>query len=112
MLAMGRALVLNPRLLLLDEPLEGLAPIVVEELIGVIRRLIVGDGMTVIVVEQNARKVLDMTDRAVILERGSVVYDGDSQELAADVSLLETLLGVTGHAGGKSHADGFSAKGN
>jgi branched-chain amino acid transport system ATP-binding protein len=112
MLAMGRALVLNPRLLLLDEPLEGLAPIVVEELIGVIRRLIVGDGMTVIVVEQNARKVLDMTDRAAILERGSVVYDGDSQELAADVSLLETLLGVTGHAGGKSHADGFSAKGN
>jgi len=101
MLAVGRALVLNPRLLLLDEPLEGLAPIVVEELLGVLRRLIVEEGVSAIVVEQNARKVLDITDRAAILERGAVVYDGASRALALDAKVLETYLGVTDRAGGK-----------
>lgn len=112
MLAMGRALVLNPRLLLLDEPLEGLAPIVVEELVGAIRRLIVEEGMTAIVVEQNARKVLDMTDRAAILERGSVVYDGDSRQLATDTSRLEAYLGVTGRAVAKRHEETTPRQGN
>jgi len=95
MLAVGRALVLNPRLLLLDEPLEGLAPIVVEELLAALRRIIREEGVSAIVVEQNARQVLDMTDRAVILERGSVVYEGASPALKDDAQVLETYLGVT-----------------
>jgi branched-chain amino acid transport system ATP-binding protein len=98
MLAVGRALVLNPRLLLLDEPLEGLAPIVVEELLGVLDRLIRHEGLSAIVVEQNARKVLPITDRAVILERGAVVYEGESRALEADAAVLETYLGVTSRA--------------
>ncbi len=98
MLAVGRALVLNPRLLLLDEPLEGLAPIVVEELLASLRRIIRDEGVSASLVEQNARQVLEMTDRAVILERGSVVYQGSSPALAADAQVLETYLGVTARA--------------
>src|SRR6266542_4199188 len=70
MLAVGRALVLNPRLLLLDEPLEGLAPILVEELLLALRRIIRDEGMSAIIVEQHAEKVLAMTDDAIVLERG------------------------------------------
>ena len=98
MLAVGRALVLNPRLLLLDEPLEGLAPLVVQELIGVLDRLIRQEGVSAVVVEQNARKVLPITDRAVILERGTVVYAGESRALERDAAVLETYLGVAGRA--------------
>ena len=65
MLAVGRALILNPRVMLLDEPLEGLAPILVEELLAALRRIIRDEGMSAILVEQNAQKVLGVTDRAV-----------------------------------------------
>jgi branched-chain amino acid transport system ATP-binding protein len=85
--------VLNPKILLLDEPLEGLAPILVEELLGAFRRIF-RDGVSAIIVEQNARKVLDATDRAAIMERGSIVYEGASRALAADRLSLETHLGV------------------
>src|SRR5512133_150821 len=68
MLAVGRALVLNPRLLLLDEPLEGLAPIIVEELLRALARIFREEGTSGIIVEQHAHKILDMTDHAVILE--------------------------------------------
>jgi branched-chain amino acid transport system ATP-binding protein len=95
MLAVGRALVLNPRLLLLDEPLEGLAPILVEELLGALRRVIRDEGMSAILVEQNAKKILGVTDRAVILERGAVVHAADSATLLNDRAALETYLGVT-----------------
>jgi branched-chain amino acid transport system ATP-binding protein len=95
MLAVGRALVLNPRVILLDEPLEGLAPILVEELLAALRRIIRDEGMSAILVEQNAQKVLGVTDRAAILERGAVVYEGPSAELAADRAVLESYLGVT-----------------
>src|SRR5438105_5465044 len=78
MLAVGRALVLNPRILLLDEPLEGLAPILVDELLVVLQRVIREEGISAIVVEQNAQKILGVTDRAVILERGTVVHQADS----------------------------------
>jgi branched-chain amino acid transport system ATP-binding protein len=95
MLAVGRALVLNPRVILLDEPLEGLAPILVEELLAALRRIIRDEGMSAILVEQNAQKVLGVTDRAAILERGTVVYEGASADLAADRTVLESHLGVT-----------------
>jgi branched-chain amino acid transport system ATP-binding protein len=95
MLAVGRALILNPRILLLDEPLEGLAPIIVDELLAALRRIIRDEGMSAILVEQNAQKILDVTDRAVIIERGSVVHESDSATLRADRSILEGHLGVT-----------------
>ena len=95
MLAVGRALVLNPRVMLLDEPLEGLAPILVEELLAALRRVIRDEGISAILVEQNAKKILSVTDRAVILERGSIVHAGDSAALLADRAVLETYLGVT-----------------
>lgn len=98
MLAVGRALVLNPRLLLLDEPTEGLAPIIVAELLAALRRVLREEGISALVVEQHARKVLDVTDRAVILERGGIVYAGESATLRDDPSLLERHLGVTARA--------------
>jgi branched-chain amino acid transport system ATP-binding protein len=94
MLAIGRALILNPRIMLLDEPLEGLAPIIIEELLRALRKIIREEGLSAILVEQNAQKILGFTDRAVILERGSIAYQGDSATLAADPALLETHLGV------------------
>ncbi len=95
MLAVGRALILNPRVILLDEPLEGLAPILVEELLAALKRIIRDEGMSAILVEQNAQKVLGVTDRAAIIERGAVVYEGASADLLADRAVLESYLGVT-----------------
>jgi len=99
MLAVGRALILNPRILLLDEPLEGLAPILVEELLAALKSIIRGEGASAILVEQNARKVLSVTDRAAILDRGSVIIEASSAELRANPQILEAHLGVTeGHS--------------
>jgi branched-chain amino acid transport system ATP-binding protein len=95
MLAIGRALVLNPRIMLLDEPLEGLAPIIVEELLAGLNRIIREEGLAAILVEQNAQKILGVTDRAIILERGSIVHEGESAALKADHAILENYLGVT-----------------
>lgn len=95
MLAVGRALVVNPRIVLLDEPLEGLAPIIVEELLAALSRIIREEGLSAILVEQNAQKILGVTDRAVIIERGSIVHEGQSAALKADRAVLETYLGVT-----------------
>jgi branched-chain amino acid transport system ATP-binding protein len=95
MLAVGRALVLNPRVMLLDEPLEGLAPIIVEELLAALRRVIRDEGMSAILVEQNAKKILGVTDHAIIIERGCVVHAADSATLIADRAALEKYLGVT-----------------
>jgi branched-chain amino acid transport system ATP-binding protein len=95
MLAVARALMLNPRLLLLDEPLEGLAPIIVEELLRSIARLVRDEGMSAIVVEQNPRLVLPITARTVVLDRGTVVHEGDSAELLADRARLDRWLAVS-----------------
>ena len=94
MLAVARALVLNPKLLLLDEPLEGLAPIIVEELLRSIARVVRDEGMSAIIVEQNPRMILPITQRAVVLDRGSVVHEGASAELMADRERLDRWLAV------------------
>ena len=104
MLAVGRALVLNPRVILLDEPLEGLAPIIVKELLAALKRIAIEEGLATIIVEQNARKILAMTHRAAILERGSIVYQGESRALAADRRVLETFLGVAASGGTRRNA--------
>jgi branched-chain amino acid transport system ATP-binding protein len=98
MLAIGRALTLNPKVLLLDEPTEGLAPIIVEELLKAIGSITRGTGICSIIVEQNAQKILGLADRVVILERGSIVHDAPSQALKADPAVLERHLGVAGAA--------------
>jgi branched-chain amino acid transport system ATP-binding protein len=94
MLAIGRALMVNPRLLLLDEPREGLAPIIVQELMSVIRELTSGSGMAVIVVEQHAKLALSLTQNAIVLERGRVVHRGSSEALLADPATLHRLVAV------------------
>src|ERR1700737_2330635 len=98
MLAIGRALTLNPKVLLLDEPTEGLAPIIVEELLRAIGTITRAGGICSVIVEQNAQKILGLADRVVILERGSIVHDGASAALKADPAVLERFLGVSGAA--------------
>src|SRR6195256_526798 len=94
MLAVGRALILNPKIVLLDEPLEGLAPIIVDELLAALKRIIREEGLSAILVEQNAKKILGVTDRAAIIERGGIVHKAESATLAADRAVLEKYLGV------------------
>jgi branched-chain amino acid transport system ATP-binding protein len=94
MLAVGRALVLNPKLLLLDEPLEGLAPIIVEELLAAIARITRDEGMSAIIVEQHPQAILKISHTAVVLDQGSVVHAGSASELLNQPELLDKLLGV------------------
>jgi branched-chain amino acid transport system ATP-binding protein len=94
MVAIARALMTNPRLLLLDEPMEGLAPIIVQELVRVIRRLVNEEGMSVIVVEQHARLALSLTSRAIVLDRGRIVHASDSASLLAEGDKLDRLVAV------------------
>ena len=103
MLAIGRALALNPALLLLDEPTEGLAPIIVEELLTALGTITRAGGICSIIVEQNAQKILGLADRVVILERGVIVHDAASAALKADPEVLERFLGVAGAAGKAKH---------
>ena len=94
MLAVARALVLNPALLLLDEPLEGLAPIIVQELLQGIARVVRDEGLSAVIVEQNPRAILGITQQAVVLDRGRIVHRGASAALLADPGTLERLLAV------------------
>jgi branched-chain amino acid transport system ATP-binding protein len=94
MLAVGRALVVNPRLLLLDEPLEGLAPIIVEELLRAIRRITQDEGLAAIIVEQHPQAILTISDEAVVLDHGTVVHADRAAALRAQPEVLERLLGV------------------
>src|SRR3954468_23218472 len=94
MLAVGRALVVNPKLLLLDEPLEGLAPIIVEELLRGIRRITREEGLWAIIVGQHPQAILAISDHAVVLDRGTVVHSGTARELRSDPALVDRLLGV------------------
>jgi len=96
-LAVGRALVLNPKLLLLDEPLEGLAPIVVEELLRAIRRITREEGMSAIIVEQHPQAILAISHHAVVLDQGRVIHSGNAADLLQQTDLLDRLLGVKQH---------------
>jgi len=94
MLAVGRALVVNPKLLLLDEPLEGLAPIIVEELLRAIRRITREEGLAAIIVEQHPQAILAISDEAVVLDHGTVVHADSAAALRTQPEVLERLLGV------------------
>jgi branched-chain amino acid transport system ATP-binding protein len=94
MLAIGRALMGNPSLLLLDEPLEGLAPVIVDALLIALHRLRQDDGLAIVLVEQHARLALEFSSRAVILDRGRLIYDDASQPLLDDPHRLVELIGV------------------
>lgn len=102
MLAIARALVLNPKLMLLDEPTEGLAPIIIEELLATLKRIIREEGLSAIVVEQHAQKILGVTDSALILDRGTIVHASSSRALIEDPDVLEQHLGVTGKKPGRA----------
>jgi branched-chain amino acid transport system ATP-binding protein len=95
MLAVARALVTNPRLLLLDEPMEGLAPIVVQELAGVLGGLVSAGTMAIILVEQHAELALSLARRGVVMERGRIVHEGPSAALLADRAGLDRWLAVS-----------------
>ena len=94
MLATARALMTNPALLLLDEPLEGLAPIIVEELVRGLRKMITEEGTAVILVEQHAEIALSLTDNALLLERGAIVHRARSAELLKDHATLDRYIGL------------------
>jgi branched-chain amino acid transport system ATP-binding protein len=94
MLAIGRTLMTNPKLLLLDEPFEGLAPVIVEELEETLQRLRREEGFATIIVEQRAEDALRLSDRAIVLDRGRVVLEGSSQELLADFGRVQEWIAV------------------
>ena len=95
MLAVGRALVLNPKLLLLDEPLEGLAPIIVQELLRAIARITREEGLSAIIVEQHPQAILAISHQAVVLDQGRVIHTGPANELLNQSALLDRLLGIS-----------------
>jgi branched-chain amino acid transport system ATP-binding protein len=94
MLAIGRALMTNPAVLLLDEPFEGLAPIIVEELSRAIRRMVAEEGMSLLLVEQNTALALDLTDEALFLERGRIAHRAPTAALRDDPAALDRLVGL------------------
>ena len=94
MLAFGRALMTNPRLLLLDEPMEGLAPIIVEEITAAVERMTADGSMAFILVEQHSHLALSLTRDAIVIERGAIVHRAKSADLAGDHATLERLIGL------------------
>ena len=100
MLATARALMTNPALLLLDEPLEGLAPIIVEELVRGLRKMITEEGTAVILVEQHAEIALSLTEQALLLERGAIVHRAASADLLKDHATLDRYIGLRVTQGG------------
>ena len=93
MLSIARPLLLNPRLMLLDEPSQGLAPLIVREVMQVVRRMR-EEGLSVLLIEQNAPLSLSIADRAYILDDGKVVYSGKAADLAKDTELVNKLAGA------------------
>lgn len=105
MLAIGRALMARPNLLMLDEPSLGLAPLLVQEIFGYIKRLNQEQGLTVLVVEQNARRALEVADRGYIMEQGRIVLEGSAAELRENPDVKEFYLGLGDEGGRKSYRD-------
>jgi branched-chain amino acid transport system ATP-binding protein len=94
MLSIGRALLLNPRLLILDEPSQGLAPLIVREVFRVVAQMR-AEGISVLLVEQNARMSLEIADDAYVLDDGAIVFSGPARELAADEARVQALAGAS-----------------
>ena len=93
MLAVGRAMMLRPRLMLLDEPSFGLAPLIVEELFGILRTLNKNEKVSMLLVEQNAALALDLADHAYLIETGRLVMEGPAQQLRDDENIRKAYLG-------------------
>jgi branched-chain amino acid transport system ATP-binding protein len=94
MLAIARALLTNPTVLLMDEPTEGLAPVIVDALVDIMRKLQAAGSLTMILVEQNSRVAFDFSARTIVLDRGAIAYDGSSADLKNDPERLSQLIGV------------------
>ena len=92
MLAIGRALMSSPRMLLMDEPSMGLSPLLVQEIFSIIRK-VNQDGVTILLVEQNAKMALEIANRAYVLETGTIAMSGDARELANDPKVRDAYLG-------------------
>ena len=105
MLAIGRALMAKPKLVMLDEPSLGLAPLLVQEIFNIIRRINKDDGTTILLVEQNARLALDVADYAYIMENGRIVLDGEPEALKANADVREFYLGLNEVGARKSYRD-------
>ena len=96
MLSIGRALMGGPSLLLMDEPTEGLAPVIIEQLVKAIHRLRTQEGLCIVLVEQHSGVALEFSERTIVMDRGRIVYDGDSTPLHSDPARLASLMGLGG----------------